>query len=203
MSRYPALARNGIPFRWSHTPELARRLNRIARAGAAVLGAAGGGRSIEMIEKMRRRTIMASCQLEGNPLDEMDVAALLAGRVIPGPFTVQPEHAREITNYRDALDHSLGLADAHRPVRIPDFCAIQDRLMRGLLPAEACGRIRSVPMATYYVETGEKIADAPEPDELSGWMIPRARTPPCVPSRFILSGVRFTLSWKATGARRG
>lgn len=182
MLRYAALEQHGIPYRWMETGALEGALGGV-RALAAKLRV----KTPDLENTARLEAIAGSAQLEGNPLDIEDARAILAGEPLPAPFLGHDEHRLDILNHERALAFVDRRIESRRPVTIADLALIQKRVMAGLLPRGTLGRPRLVPIATYFIETGEKIGDCPEPEalaallsELREWLNDAAHGDPCL-----------------------
>ena len=109
-----------------------------------------------------RALVTFSNQIEGNPLGEKEVTALLDGKRVAG----SANSIKEIRNYFDALEYVERLAKDSRKLRVADFCDIQKLVTRDLIAERQWGKIRSVQVVIANAETREVIERCPEPHAL-------------------------------------
>jgi Fic family protein len=125
-------------------------------------------------KRNRVRTVHASAGIEGNPLSERQVTALLEGRRVVGA----EKDVREILNANEAYER----LSRWRPARGADLLRAHATLMKGLLPG--AGRFRTSGVGVFR---GEKLAHLAPPahlvstqvSELLDW-VDQAEVPPLV-----------------------
>jgi Fic family protein len=162
MSRYPALTRHKIPFEIKNTDAFVRMLMRIASAKPFLDESLGTPLEVKLHRKAKVRAITYSNQIEGNPLGEIEVTAVLNGKRIAGASNA----VKEVQNYHAALDYVEKLSTDERNLKIPDFCDIQKLVTSGLIAERQWGRVRTVPVSIVNASTQEFIEQCPEPHAL-------------------------------------
>jgi len=162
VSRYPALSRLKIPHEIHHSNKLVKWLMRIAEAKPFLDEYLGTPQEIRLLRKAKVRAITYSNQIEGNPLGEDEVTAVLQGRRVAGT----PKDIQEVQNYILALEYVEKLAHDERSIKVSDMCDIQRLLTDKTLIKSQCGRIRTIPVSIVNASTNVKIDDCPAPHAL-------------------------------------
>lgn len=161
-TRYPHLARHRIPYDIIHTDTLVSWLMKIAETKPFLDEYLGSPMEIKLLRRARVRAITYSNQIEGNPLGESEVTAVLAGKRIAG----SKEAVAEVQNYHEALDYVESLVEGSRSIRLADMCDLQKLVTRGQIADKFSGRVRMIPVSIVNAATGEKIEECPAPHEL-------------------------------------
>ncbi len=163
-SRYPSLARLKIPYDVVHTEILVKWLMKIAETKPFLDNYLGSPLEVKLLRRAKVRAVTYSNQIEGNPLGEKEVTALLAGKRIAG----SKEAIAEIRNYHEALDYVETLVESSRPIRFSEMCNLQKLITRGMIADPLSGRVRTIPVSIVNAVTVEKIEECPAPHELRG-----------------------------------
>ncbi len=161
-ARYPALRRLKIPHEIINTDAMVTLLMRIAETKPFLDEYLGTPQEVKLVRKAKVRAITYSNQIEGNPLGEDEVTAVLRGKRVAG----SKKDIREVQNYHEALDYVERLIEDSRPIRLADMCDLQRLVTQGLIEERQCGRVRTIPVSIVNAATGEKIDDCPQPHEL-------------------------------------
>jgi Fic family protein len=141
-----------------------RWLMKIAEAKPFLHEYLGSPLEVKLLRRAKVRAITYSNQIEGNPLGESEVTAVLAGKRVAG----SKEAVTEIRNYHEALDYVDRLASDAWPIRLADMCDLQKLVTRGTTAEQFNGKIRSIPVSIVNAVTGERIEECPAPHELRG-----------------------------------
>ena len=162
-SRYPHLDRLKIPYQLVYTDNLVRNLMRIAETKPFLDEYLGTPQEVKLLRKAKVRAVTYSNQIEGNPLGENEVTAILSGKRVAG----NKNDIKEVQNYHQTLDYIERLLTDPRPLRIADMCDLQKLVTSGVIEERLSGRIRPIPVSIVNAATGEKIDECPQPHELN------------------------------------
>jgi Fic family protein len=162
MARYRFLAEYGIPHEIEHSDRFVHHLMRIAACKPFFDEQLGTKLELSLVRKAKIRAITYSNQIEGNPLGEAEVTAILDGKRVAG----SPKAIREVRNYEQALSFVEELSRDARKLRLADFFDVQKLLTAGLLEDSQRGRARTVPVSIVNATTKDIIQECPEPHAL-------------------------------------
>lgn len=161
-SRYPHLSRLKIPFEVTNTDAMVNWLMRIAETKPFLDEYLGTPQEVKLLRRAKVRAITFSNQIEGNPLGETEVTAVLQGKRVAG----SKKDIKEVQNYHEALDYLERLIEDSRPIRLSDMFDLQRLVTDGLIEERQSGRIRTIPVSIVNAATGEKIDECPQPHDL-------------------------------------
>lgn len=161
-NRYPHLRHLKIPHEVINTDGVVAWLMRIAETKPFLDEYLGTPQEVKLLRKAKVRAITYSNQIEGNPLSETEVTAVLQGKRVAG----SRKDIKEVRNYHEALDYVERLIEDSRPIRLADMCDLQRLVTEGLIEDRQCGRVRTIPVSIVNAATGEKIYECPQPHEL-------------------------------------
>jgi Fic family protein len=157
MSTYPYLAKYKIPMQIELTDKLVGLLMSIAEQKPFLEKSIGTPLEVQLLRKAKIRAITYSNQIEGNHLAEEHVTALIAGKKVKGDSV----DVAEVQNYHEAINYVQTLAQDSRPLGLRDICDIQKLVVKGQLPPQLCGALRTGPASIINSITKEVIEECP------------------------------------------
>lgn len=95
----------------------------------------------------------SSTGIEGNPLNEKEVAKVLSGQKI----VASERFVTEVSNYKKALDFIEKRAAGNLPLSIKDILDIHKIVMQNLLPETKVGKLRKTPIFIVDLSEGKEI----------------------------------------------
>lgn len=149
------------------TPKLLANIKRIAML-TVELNHRPLLRPVVMELEKRAVTLSAhtSTRIEGNPLPLTEVKRLLKSHA-----NNLRESEREVVNYNEALEALNRLvSQGDRELTLQWILDIHETLMKGLLDAWHCGRLRAEPVVVHNPRTGETVYLPPDHDDVGPLM---------------------------------
>jgi Fic family protein len=162
-SGHPHLDRLKIPYEIVYTERLIKQLMRIAETKPFLDEYLGTPQELKLVRKAKVRAVTYSNQIEGNPLQENEVTAILGGKHVAG----DQKDIKEVQNYYEALAYVERIIEDSKPIRLADMCDLQKLVTSGLIEERLSGRVRSISVSIINAATGQKIEDCPQPHELN------------------------------------